>query len=250
MIKQVPLFWKNKIASQYKCTVVNPQHNIFFNGSDVNIYNCNSKDFYSILISDKVRLPKGMVNWCLEYELSHLQIVTSFTFAKECTSSIFNRVFQYKISTNILPTNKYLEKYKVKSEDTCHNCLVECDSNIHRLYDCIKVVPIISYIFAYLIENCQAINKINMLDFLFGIPGQSNKGVNHVLLELKKKLFYSLLTDSNPLIFSEEFKNDIIYIMIKEKEIAIKKGCVLDFYAKWENLIYIYDFRGPDLIII
>ena len=109
------------------------------------------------------------------------------------------------------------------------------------------MVPIISYMFVYSIEKCQAIDKLNMLDFLFGIPGQRNKGINHVLLELKKKIFYSHLLDSNPVFFCEQFINDIIHIIIREKDIALKKGCIIKFYAKWENLINIYDFRGPDL---
>ena len=77
-----------------------------------------------------------------------------------------------------------------------------------------------------------------------------NNGVNHVLLELKKKLFYSQLENSNPVLFCEEFKNDIINIIIKEKEIAIRNGYVINFYKKWEKFIHLYDFRGPDVLII
>ena len=140
-----------------------------------------------------------------------------------------------------MPTNEYLKKYKVQSEDKCPNCFLECDTIIHRLYNCIKVVPIISDIFVLLIENCQAIEKLNMLDYLFGVPGQQNKGVNHILIELKKKIFYSLLSDSNPVLFCQNFKNEIIQIIIKEKEIALRKGNLLKFYDKWDSFMYLYD---------
>jgi hypothetical protein len=56
-----------------------------------------------------------MLNWCLELELSDLQIRTAFTFAHTCSSSVFDRTFQYKIVTQILPTNDYLTQVSAKN---------------------------------------------------------------------------------------------------------------------------------------
>ena len=66
------------------------------------------------LISNKVRMPTGLLKWCLDFELSECQIKTALMFTNKCSLSVYDRVFQYKIATNILLTNAYLYRYKVK----------------------------------------------------------------------------------------------------------------------------------------
>ena len=83
------------------------------------------------MIKDKTKLPTGMLNWCYELELSDLQIRTAFTFAHDCTECVFDRVFQYKVATQILPTNDYLKRYKVKDSNLCEKCNLEFDSIDH-----------------------------------------------------------------------------------------------------------------------
>ena len=68
----------------------------------------DSKAIYNTLIYSKVKMPKGLLNWCADLELSDEQIKTSLTFAHKCCTNIFDRVFQFKIVTQILPTNEYL----------------------------------------------------------------------------------------------------------------------------------------------
>ena len=251
MANKTPLFWVNELNKYgFVPTAVLPDLKINFLGTDQSIINLDSKHIYRLLISKIVRLPKGILNWCNELELTDLQIQTALTFTHNSCLSTFDRVFQYKIITNILPTNDYLKRYLVKDSNICDRCQLEFDSVCHSLYDCEKVVPIISNIFSLIIDNCRAIENINMTDYLFGIHGCQFDGVNHVLLELKKFLFYDWKIDVSVDDLCANFVLLIIKIIIKEKKIYQTSNNINRFYSKWEKFKHIYDFRGPDIQII
>jgi len=40
----------------------------------------DTKDVYELLISVRVRMPKGLLNWCMELELTDKQIKTALSF--------------------------------------------------------------------------------------------------------------------------------------------------------------------------
>ena len=230
-----------------KQIVILPYQTISFQGTDRRLCEMNSKEIYKILVFPKIKLPRGLLKWCEDIELSDEQIKTSLTFAHKCCISIFDRVFQYKIVTQILPTNEYLERYKVKDFNTCDNC-IERDSVEHRLYECEKVVPIIQIVIDFLERECQIGENINMINYLFGFNGESNLALNHIILELKKMIFYNLLEFNNPEAFCEHFFSKIRALIIREKYVAEKNDQLETFYKKWNKFTAIYDFRGPDLI--
>ena len=67
---------------------------------------------YTKLAEHKVCPPIGLVNWCLDLEVEAHVIKTACSFVKECTYDMFKRAFQFKINTQILPTNDYLQRYR------------------------------------------------------------------------------------------------------------------------------------------
>ena len=77
--------------------------------------------------------------------------------------------------TQILPTNEYLFRYKVKETKMCDRCLTECDTIVHRLYDCEYLVQILSYIFSFLKTECSQLVNITMRDYLFGTDDHKRK---------------------------------------------------------------------------
>ena len=84
IVQNFPQYMLNCIRKQdVKSTVIYPLQTINVNGSDQQIENVNSKQIYNILISDKIKLPTGMLNWCHDLELSDRQIRTAFTFAHD-----------------------------------------------------------------------------------------------------------------------------------------------------------------------
>ena len=82
------------------------------------------------------------------------------------------------------------------------------------------------------------------MQFICGI--KNNAGLNHILIELKKELFYNWDSEVSLERFLEKFEAKVRKKMILEKN-CINSNKMFDQYSKkWENFIYIYDFRGPD----
>ena len=183
-------------------------------------------------------------------ELSQQQIKTALTFAAQCSQSTFDRVFQYKIVTRILPTNEYLKRYRVKESDRCDLCGIESDTIDHRLYECYIVAQKIDQIVRFLKSYCKLSTDIGMVNFLFGIEGTKHIALNHIFLELKKSLFYSKLAELSSPHFNELFFQRIRILMIKEKLISAQRNSYDLFDQKWKNFTKIYDYRGPDINIV
>ena len=145
IILKIPELWGDKIEqSPVKNVTILPYQTVNLNGLDVMLKSLNSGTIYSILIKNKTRLPRGLLRWCEEMQLSDSQIKNSFTFARSCTSSLFDQVFQYKIVTRILPTNQYLKRYRVRDSEMCSRCLVEIDTVVHSTWLCLSIAPHIS----------------------------------------------------------------------------------------------------------
>ena len=208
LISKIPNNIKESITNASpRPIVIKPSQIIQFGGVDYCIDRMDSKMIYKKLITPKIKLPTGLLNWCLEFELSDEMIHTALTFAHTCCTSTFDRVFQYKINTQILPTNEYLNRYKVKDTNICDHCGVERDSIVHRLYDCEKLAVITNIIFNFL----------------------KSMGLNHFLLEFKKTIFYPTTADLN----SPTFFNRIKTIIIKEKQLSLKNGKFSQCCVKW-----------------
>ena len=214
---KTPLFWVNEIIKQgSKPTVLLPELKLNCMGHETSMIYLDSKRIYELLISNFIKLPKGVLNWCIELELTDIEIQTALTFAHRSCSNTFDKVFQYKIITNILPTNDYLKRYRVRDNNICSKCLIEFDSICHSLYDCEKVVPIISNIFTFLVDNYKKVKSLSMIDYLFGIQGRENDGMNHLLLELKKYIFYDWSQEYSVDYMSEQFLFRVVKLIIKE----------------------------------
>ena len=89
-----------------------------------------------------------------------------------------------------------------------------------------------------------------MKNYLFGFQGNKFSGLNHVLLELKKFIFYNWEENVRVEQLFERFKRRIMHMLIKEKNIALSVDKFDTFMIKWEKFTEIYDFLGPDCQII
>ena len=96
IISKIPANWSGIVdRASAEQTVIFPQPSIFINGLVYNIKLLDSKIIYKLLIQDIISLPKGLIRWCEDLELSDRQISCAFSFAANCTPNIFRRVFQY-----------------------------------------------------------------------------------------------------------------------------------------------------------
>ena len=122
------------------------------------------------------------------------------------------------------------------------------DTIFHCLWQCQLVVPFVAKIFIFLKDQCNIQENIGSLQYIFGF--KDNSALNHILLELKKELFYNWDISVDLNLFLGRFVAKIRKIMIIEKG-CIKSDTTFDQYVKkWDAFLEIYDFRGPDPNIV
>jgi len=191
--------------------------------------------------------------WNLIYKYKHTFLPTyqkiraQFTNTKKWEPKIRHEpLTERPLITNILPTNDYLKRYKIKDDDTCEKCQNESDTIIHRLYDCELIGLHLVNIQNFLKTECNKSYEVSMIEFLFGKIGERFLALNHAILELKKLLFYSTKECVSSQDFPELFFVKIKSLIIKEKMIALQHDNYECFSNKWNDFTCIYDFRGPD----
>ena len=199
-------------------------------------------------IEKKIRPPAGLQSWYEEFDISEHEIMKGFTFSVECSPSTFNQVFQYKIMTQILPTNQYLARYRVRDSNVCSKCNIMPDTVSHCLWSCQLLVPYVGKIVNFLKETCKVKETIEIKSYLFGF--KTNTALNHIFLELKKEFLYSFDKNVGAVTFCEHFIEKIRKKSIKEKACIKSDQMYNKFVEKWKEFTTIYDFHGPDLNII
>ena len=218
IILKIPGWLGNAIEDSPIINVtVSPSQTVHINKSDVTIQSLNSGTVYSTLIEEKTRLPTGLLHWCEEFQLSNEEIKTAFTFARDCCSQTFDRVFQFKIVTRILPTNQYLTRYRVKESEICSRCLVEIDTVLHSTWSCDQIVPLISCVIVFLTTKCTVGVDINLRKYLFGFQGNNFLGLNQFLLELKKILFINFEENVRLNNYLKGSKGELCILLLKKK---------------------------------
>ena len=249
ILDKIPTDWKAKIESSPNLHVtVHPLQKICYKGQDSVLRNMRGDQLYNLLIENKTRLPAGLLKWREIFDLSDNEIRVALTFARTCTSLVSNHVFQYKIITQILPTQKYLARFKIVNSNICQRCNNEPDTIIHCIWSCPIVHYFVNEILMYLSTEC-AINSSNLplKSDIFGCP---NQGTNHILLELKKEMFYNKDLDMNQSTFCEYFLKKIGKIMVKEKNIMLEMDKFEFYDNKWTSFKNIYNYLGPDYQIV
>ena len=74
-----------------------------------------------------------------------------------------------------------------------------------------------------------------MKNYLFGFQGDKYLGLNHILLESKKFIFYNWEENVRVEQLLERFKRRIMHLIIKEKTIALGRNNFDTFRIKWEK---------------
>ena len=224
-----------------------PHQKLNLQGTDIFFKAITSIQIYKKLIEKKIRPPAGLLHWVEDFDVNESEIVTGFTIAHDCSKSTFDRVFQYKIMTQILPTNQYLARFRVRDSDICSKCELVTDTVPHSLWFCPLVVPYVDKFLEFLRQTCRIQENIGILEYIFGV--KSNVALNHILIELKKEVFYNFDANVSVDAFCEQIIGKVRKIMIKEKNCIKSDKTYNQYNKKWENFTTIYDFRGPDLNI-
>ena len=249
ILDRMPIDWKNKIQNSERCFLtVHPVLKIKCQGRVTPIKCLRGDQVYGLLIADKTKLPVGAVRWKDEFRLHDRDIKLAFNSARRCSSLVTDHMFQYKILTRILPTKKYLARYQIVNSSLCDRCNNEEDTIIHCLWACTVVQPYVSRFKEFLINRCSVDESMLSLKSL--IFGCQDRGLNHIILELKKELFYTKELNMNLDTFCEHLERKIKRIMIKEKSIMIENGQFDEYDIKWKKFKIIYNYLGPDIQIV
>ena len=193
---------KNKIPANWISLITDaniiivPNRKVKVIGTEINIFGCQNKNIYKALISDIQVIPTGFERWCLDLRLDIDKIDKYFLNAKKSTTHSFTRCFNYKILTKILPTREYLLRYQAPDIDdnVCKRCNLERDTIEHCLYECEKIQPFLNLLTNWIKQLAIIEFEMTLKTFLFGDIGNTpiNKGLEHILLEAKKFVFYDL----------------------------------------------------------
>ena len=245
MIYRVPQTWLLKIIKMPpKCFAVIPRLIVNIDEKGQCLAFIPYDTIYDKLIESKIKPPTGLRHWFEFFDLSKTDILLGFTHTRVSSKSSFDHGFQYKIMTQILPTNQYLARYRIRDSNICEKCHLSVDTILHYLPQCQLVVPFVDRISDLLKIQRNFQGNIDSLQYFFGF--KNNIAVNHIVLELKKELFYNWDSNVDVGIFLERFVAKIRKIMIIEKQ-CIKTDKMFNQYSKkWDEFSVIYDFRGPD----
>ena len=99
--------------------------------------------FYKIFRSEHLKMPNCTLKWSeiLRFGYTDPKRVWGFIF-KACFKSVVdNQIvwFQYKIINNILNTNQYLHRIKLRSDNICSLCQVSPEDILHMFVQCSEV---------------------------------------------------------------------------------------------------------------
>ena len=88
-------------------------------------------------------------------------------------------------------------------------------------------------------------DTINAENYLFGFMGLKKEGINHILLELKKLIFYNWCAKIGVDAFCEQLKSKVKTIMIKEKSIALSYNRFTFVMKNGSNILQFMTSEGP-----
>ena len=167
---KIPQVWQDKIINTSSCFItVIPQQKINLHGNDNFFKETTSVQIYKKLIEKKIRPPAGLVHWLEDFDLNEPEILTGFTFAFECSKNTFDQAFQYKIMTQILPTNLYLSRYRIRDSNICSKCDLFPDTVSHSIYSCPLVVPYVDKFLEFLKQTCRVQANVGIIEYIFGV---------------------------------------------------------------------------------
>ena len=136
---QFSLDRKQRRHKQNQCSSLSSTILSFFTGNGDEVFCVSTKksrDYYSLLISKKAKLPNAITFLHRDFNLSEKQLQQAFLLPHKVALEPYVRAFQYKVLKRILYTNKKLYKIGFISHKDCTFCKSESETLTHLLYHC------------------------------------------------------------------------------------------------------------------
>lgn len=176
--------------------------------------------------------PTGMLSWNKKYAISKENWKRIFAFPFKITKYPAMQWFQTCINHNILVTNSYLCKIKLRDDSLCYFCKLEDETIIHLFWQCNKTQQFLKDLTRWL--NMYHIKcDVHEENFILGI--QKNTSATTILsfiLLYAKYFIYTTRCNQQNLNF-EVFKKKLLQIYKIHMEIAISNNNLPVFEKDW-----------------
>ena len=237
------LIWtglRNSIPSHLKDNTISrsPSSSIpsFSIGTGDEVFCVNTKksrDYYSLLISKKAKLPNAITFLLRDFNLSEKELQQVFLLPHKVALEPYVRAFQYKVLNRILYTNEKLHKIGFIPHKDCTFCKSESETLTHLLYHCPFSIAFWRDFEAYwsLVKNEQI--HLILEDIIVGITKRPCLLLNYFLLIAKIYLWDCRRNQSFPNIYGFKAKIKVKYET--EAYIARKSNKIGFLQLKWAN---------------
>ena len=165
-----------------------------------------SRDYYSLLISKKAKLPNAITFLLRDFNLSEKELQQVFLLPHKVALEPYVRAFPYKVLNRILYTNEKLHKIGFIPHKVCTFCKSESETLTHLLYHCPFSIAFWRDFEAYwsLVKNEQI--HLSLEDIIVGITKRPCLLLNYFLLIAKIYLWDCRRNQSFPNIMDLRLK--------------------------------------------
>ncbi len=172
-----------------------------------------SKDYYSLLVLKKARLPNHSQKLKSDLNLSDEALKNAFLLPHSAAFEPYVKAFQYKVLNSILYTNTKLHKIGYISDNLCSFCEQETETLQHVLYFYSQQI------------------HLNWKEVLIGVLTPGCPLLNYLLLLGKIYLWDCIRNKKLPNVRGFKFKVNLNYET--EKYICTKNSNLDEFREKW-----------------
>ena len=109
---------------------------LVINDNAFNVLKKKSKDYYSLLLSQKAQFPNRGLTLKHEFDLTDDELQKAYILPHTVCSEPYVRAFQYKVLNSILYTNTRLYKIGFATDDNCSFCKSHPETLSHFFFDC------------------------------------------------------------------------------------------------------------------
>ena len=131
----VPSHLKDNTMSRSPSSTI-PSFSTGFGDEDFCVNTKKSRDYYSLLISIKAKVPNAITFLHRDFKLSEKELQQVFLLPHKVALEPYVRAFQYKVLNRILYTNEKLHKIGFTPHKDCTFCKSESETLTHLLYHC------------------------------------------------------------------------------------------------------------------
>ena len=197
-----------------------------------NAYTVKCKQFYSMMISSKARIPNGFKKLSADFELSDPQEVFSIPYLVASETYVWS--FQYRVLNFILFTNDKLFKIGLSDSEKCSFCGTYTEDLYHLFFNCSFVQVFWNSFIVWWFDLSGENLILSLKDVIIGLLHR--KDLLNYLTILGKLTIWECRKNKTLPIF-RLFLHKVEVKKQVEKIIAIRNRKLREFQIRWRLLL-------------